>query len=254
MLIGGTVSQVLLSWWSTKPAAAPIDRKDPGEPVSADSDDHEYDESAPGFQRTPLRWRRLLDGPDPRKLAWSSQDANAVFLHRPERSELVVGNAGLGVVALGRVTEPAYKLEIELHPQQGDGQFGVFFGYHAQESNPAQVRYQLITFERTANGGPLLCRQLCEQRIAGPEEIGPPSAKQLSHASVRLDDSAAKLLELEVSGESLKVRWAGQNIRELSDDAFQAATPADQVGQFGVYLFNANGLVREARVMPLKVP
>ncbi|HVV99448.1 MAG TPA: serine/threonine-protein kinase [Planctomycetaceae bacterium] len=214
-----------------------------------------YDETLPQFHRPVSRWNRLLNGPPPQKLVWSGDDPDGLFLHHPEQSEVVVSRSSLGLLALGRVTEPAYRLELDLHQPQWAGRIGVFFGYHADghpnapDYDPSQIRYQTITVENFS-GGLFLCRSLYSEQIEGPEEAGLPSAKQLALASVPMPQSDSQSLELEVFRNRIKVWWAGEEIKALSDDAFQTIEEADQVGYFGIFVHKSNGIVRDARVMP----
>jgi hypothetical protein len=235
----------LIAWWSPRPALQAVPPKEEAPGLA-------YDETAPGFHRTMLRWNQLLDGPAPCKLVWSADDENSIFLRHPERSELVLSRTGLGLVALGRVTEPAYTLEIDLHQQQWAGRVGVFFGYHPMADMPSKVRYQTISFERYSDADIILSRALHEQQIDGPDEVGPPMSRQLSKASVPLPRSGTQLLELDVFRDTVKVRWAGLELKELSNDAFQTVQLADQTGEFGVYLHKANLIVRDARIMAKK--
>ena len=225
-----------------------------------------YDETAPGFEPVASEWQDLLKGPEPRKLDWSNKDSSALFLHNRARSELRLDCAGRGMVTLGRTATPGYVIQLDLYQNGWEGRFGVYFGYHQVEgeANPAdgvqiqgnreelaveqEVRYQTIKFEISPSVGNVLRRGLITESGWGTEkpEI---KTKQLSQASIPQLTSKPMLLELEITRSRLKVLWGGKELEELSRISEPVVTPEDQVGEFGIFIYNANGIVRNARIM-----
>lgn len=156
----------------------------------------------------------------------------SVFVERNGGRTLQVDVRGVSVLALGKHTQGALQVKIDIDVSKGD--CGVFFGHHDTiESEGAE--FQIVEFVRGKNGMSRLQRTLRWYASGRP---GAPSVLLIKDSNLTCSNSAT--LQISIENESLiDVRVNDQHIDALVAPSPQINSFPGCGGKFG--LFNQQG-------------
>jgi hypothetical protein len=218
---------------------------------------HMRDKSTPGPEELkPGEWHALLEQP-PTKLIWPHKPGLTRWTHYPESREVWTScSTDTGLLRVGGVRQPAYKLRVNINQARWGGGVGVFFGYGdgVYDGKPC-VRYQFVELRpymgaRDPKRALVLLRGVAYAR---PTEQAANVFHQDPRGSFSMPVPAigAHLLELDVDSRGLVgVRWDGADMPTLTAPAEnEKFTPADYVGDFGTLNCSSEGSFQDFRIL-----